>query len=79
MIADDADLDQVPLDGGDVDIVVILCGCPRACANKDEVKSLAKSDVVISGEGLKGVRVPEADLAVTLALELEFLASTISD
>ena len=79
MIADNADLDQVPLDGGDIDIVVILCGCPRACADKDEVKSLARSDVVISGEGLKGARVPEKDLAATLALELEFIASSISD
>jgi hypothetical protein len=77
MIADNADLDQVPLDGGDPDIVVILCGCPRACADRDDIKSLAKNDVVISGEGIRGVRVPEKDLAATLALELEFLAANL--
>jgi hypothetical protein len=79
MIVDNPDFDQVPLDGSDADIVVIMCGCPRACADRDDIKSLAGSDVVISGEGLKGVRVPEKDLIAALALELEFLASTKSD
>ena len=79
MIADDADFDQVPLDGGNADIVVIMCGCPRACADRDDVKSLARDDVVISGQGIKDVRVPEKDLAAALALELEFIAANFGD
>ena len=79
MIADNPDFDHVPLENGEVDIVVILCGCLRTCADRDDVKSLAKSNVVISGEGLRGVRVPEKDLTATLALELEMLASVLGD
>jgi hypothetical protein len=46
----------------DVDVIVILCGCPRACADRDEVRSRARYALTVAGENLDGTAVSEADL-----------------
>ena len=64
------DFQLVPLSEEDVDIVVILCGCPRACGNKDEVRARAKQNLVIAGESLGGEPVPEDELPSAVEREL---------
>ncbi len=60
------DFSLVPLSSGDIDVVVILCGCPRACANKDEVRRRAKRYLLINDESLGEAPLLEANLrAVT--------------
>lgn len=44
----------MPLSEDSIDIVVILCGCPRACGNKEEVRAKAQRAVVVAGERLDG-------------------------
>ena len=56
----------VPLSTNDIDIVVILCGCPRACGNKKEVRVRAKRYLVISGESLSDTSVFEANIISVL-------------
>jgi hypothetical protein len=34
----------VPLSEDNINVVVILCGCPRACGNKEEVKARARPE-----------------------------------
>jgi len=64
------DFQLVPLSEEDVDIVVILCGCPRACGNKEEVRARAKQSLVIAGESLSGRAVPEEYLPSAVEREL---------
>jgi hypothetical protein len=69
----------VSYDAPDIDVLVVLCGCQRTCADREEITSSAKHSIIIAGEGMKGTRVPEKDLAATLTLELELLSSGFGD
>jgi hypothetical protein len=60
----------VPLSDKGIDIVVILCGCPRACGNKEEVKARARRSLVTAGESLNGKAVPESELPAAVEAEL---------
>jgi sulfite reductase beta subunit-like hemoprotein len=60
----------VPLSEDDIDVVVILCGCPRACGNKEEFRARAKRSLVVAGESLCGRAVPEACLPSAVEQEL---------
>jgi hypothetical protein len=67
-------LELVSLSAPNIDVVVILCGCPRACGNKVEVRARAKHFLVIAGESLAGRPLAETDLTVALEGELVRLA-----
>ena len=64
------DLELVSLSEKGIAIVVILCGCPRACGDKDEVKARAGQSLVIAGESLGGESVPEKCLHATAERQL---------
>jgi len=64
------DFTIVPLSADNIDVVVVLCGCPRACGNKDEVRGRARDCIVVAGESLDGRPVAEADLAAAAAERL---------
>jgi hypothetical protein len=66
-----SDFKLVPLSENDIDIVVILCGCPRACGNKAEVRAKASKSLLAAGESINGRHVPEAHLLS--AVEQEFI------
>jgi len=61
----------VPPSEDKVDVVVILCGCPRACGNKEEFKARAKHHLLIAGESTKGSDVPETHLSTVVQRELQ--------
>lgn len=67
-------LELVSLSAANIDVVVILCGCPRACGNKEEVRTRAKHHLVIAGESLAGRPLAETDLIIALKEELGRLA-----
>ncbi len=64
------DMELVPLSESDVSVVVVLCGCPRACGDKAEVKTRADRCLVVAGESLNGKAVPEAYLPSCIEREL---------
>lgn len=64
------DFQLVPLSENDIDVVVILCGCPRACGNKEEVKARAKRSLVTAGESVNRRPVSESELPLTVETEL---------
>ncbi len=70
VVQDRGDFRLVPLSEDDIDVVVILCGCPRSCGNKVEVRARAKRSLIVAGESLSGLAVPEADLPAAVAREL---------
>ena len=47
-------IEVVPFSTGGFDTLVFLCGCPRACVVKPEIKKRAKHSLVIAGESLNG-------------------------
>jgi hypothetical protein len=64
------DFQLVPLSENDIDVVVILCGCPRACGNKAEVKARAGKSLLTAGESINGRHVSEAHLPSAVEQEL---------
>jgi len=64
------DFQIVPLSENDIDVVVILCGCPRACGNKEEVKARAKRSLFTAGESVNRQAVPETQLPMAVEQEL---------
>ena len=64
------DFQIVPLSENDIDVVVILCGCPRACGNKEEVRARAKRSLFTAGESVNRQAVPETQLPMAVVQEL---------
>jgi len=64
------DFQLVPLCENDIDVVVILCGCPRACGNKEEVRARAKRSLFTAGESVNRRAVPETQLPMAVEQEL---------
>ncbi|MCJ7655039.1 MAG: hypothetical protein MUO97_07040 [Dehalococcoidia bacterium] len=64
------DFQIVPLSENDIDVVVILCGCPRACGNKEEVRARAKRSLFTAGESVNRQAVPEIQLPMAVEQEL---------
>jgi len=64
------DFQLVPISEEAIDVVVILCGCPRACGNKEEVRARAREILVIAGYSIGGRPVPDSCLLSTFEIEL---------
>lgn len=45
------------------DIGILVCGCLTACADKPDFKNLARKWIVIAGNSVDRVTVPERELA----------------
>jgi hypothetical protein len=70
VVEERGDFKLVPLSENDIDVVVILCGCPRACGNKEEVRARAKRSLFTAGESVNRRAVPETQLPLAVELEL---------
>ena len=49
-----------------IDLLVILCGCPIACADKPEIHSLAKDYILVADETVNRVPTAEKDIPEAL-------------
>jgi hypothetical protein len=65
------DFEIVPLGENNIDVVVILCGCPRACVNREDVKAVAKHSLLVADGFLQGKPVSENSLLGFLEKELD--------
>ncbi len=63
----------VPLSENNIDVVVILCGCSRACGDKEEVKAKAGQNLVVAGERIGWEKVADEYLPAAAQGELERL------
>jgi hypothetical protein len=61
-----------------IDVVVILCGCPRMCGNKEDFRRLAKNFIVIAGETVDLVPVAEKDLTARVVQKVKSFSSAES-
>jgi len=64
------DFHLVPLSENDIDVAVILCGCPRACGNKEEVRARARRSLFTAGESVNRQAVPETELPQVVEREI---------
>ena len=64
------DIRFVPFDTPQLDLLVILCGCRRACADREEYTAQARRHLIIAGESLDGSPQSEKQLASLIAAEI---------
>ena len=50
---------------------LLVCGCPVACANREEVKGLARHWVLISGPMVDLETVPEEEMAAVVVRKIQ--------
>jgi hypothetical protein len=61
-----------------IDVMVILCGCPRACGNKKRTRERASHCIVVAGESVDLVPVAEKDLPSQVIQKIKSLSSAES-
>ena len=69
----DNDLKLVAPESNHIDTMVILCGCPRACGNKEENRAKANRSIVVAAETIDMVPVAEKDISTTIIKKLKSL------
>ncbi|MBI2868598.1 MAG: hypothetical protein HYX96_02085 [Chloroflexi bacterium] len=69
--------EMVSLTAGEVDVVVVLCGCPRACGDKAAVRAGAGRFIVVAGERVEGEPVPGDRLPEEVASRLVRMLAVI--
>ncbi|HEY81820.1 MAG TPA: hypothetical protein G4O01_00835 [Dehalococcoidia bacterium] len=70
-LSQDNDLTLVPPESARIDIMLILCGCPRACGNKEEIRARAARSIVVAGETVDLVPTPEKDISAAIMKKLK--------
>ncbi len=53
-------------ESNDINTLVILCGCARACGNKIETRVRAKKSILVAGETIDMIPVAEINIIGTL-------------
>jgi len=67
----------VPFSETGTDAVIILCGCPRACGNREEVRASTKKALLVSGYNVAGKPVSEEGLFAAINEELAAILSSL--
>ena len=71
--------DDWSLDSGEPsepwDVAILVCGCPTACLDRPEIRTLARTCVLVSGSNVDHYTVPVEHLAATIAEKLRGLLS----
>jgi len=58
-----------------IDMVVIICGCPRMCGNKESIRRLAKNFIVVAGEMIDLVPTAEKDIPAQVIQKIRAFSS----
>jgi hypothetical protein len=58
-----SDIEVVPYRSKPIDVMLILCGCRKACADKKRIRKKASHCIVVAGESVDLVPVAEKDLS----------------
>lgn len=64
------DFEIVSPSENDIDVIVIICGCPRACGDRQDIRAKARQSLLIAGERLQGEAVAEERLPAAVEGEL---------
>ncbi len=69
------ELQLVSPDDDHIDVVVILCGCPRMCGNKESFRRLAKNFIVIAGGMVDLMPTAEKDIPEQVMQKIKSFSS----
>ena len=58
-------------ESNDIDTIVILCGCARACGNKAEIRARARRSIVVAGGTLDMMPLGEKDISPAVLKKLK--------
>ncbi|KPK22683.1 MAG: hypothetical protein AMJ70_05350 [Dehalococcoidia bacterium SG8_51_3] len=72
------DIEVVPRSSKAIDVMVILCGCPRACGDKKRIRKRASHCIVVAGESVDLVPVAEKDLLSQVIQKVKSLSTAKS-
>jgi hypothetical protein len=61
-----------------IDVMVILCGCPRACGDKKRVRKRAAHCILVAGETVDHVPVAEKDLPARVLEKVSAFSSDLA-
>jgi hypothetical protein len=50
---------------------ILVCGCPVACADRPEVRNLARNWIVVGGPMVEQKAIPEKELATVVASKIK--------
>lgn len=70
-ISQETDLLFVSAAETNIDTIIILCGCPRACGNKETIRARALRCIVVAGESVDAVPVAEKDISTAIIKKLK--------
>ena len=62
----------------DLDALVLICGCPRACIDRPEMRNRASSTVVVAGEMVDFVPTVESGIPTRVEQEVLEMLSTVT-
>ena len=62
-------------EGDDADVLVLLCGCPRTCIDKEELRRQTKQVVLVAGKCLGWRPMKEEDLPLAIMEAIQGLAT----
>jgi len=62
----------------ELDILIIVCGCPKRCVDIPEVRRKAKCFLVVGGETFKGAAITDGDLPAILKEEINSLTNSLA-
>ena len=53
------------------EIGILVCGCPVACADRQEVRQTAREWIIVGGQTVEQRAVPERELATVVASQIK--------
>ena len=67
----DDSLSLVSPEDSNIDVIVILCGCARACGDTEEIRGRAPRSIVVAGEAIGMTPVAEKDINTEVMRKLK--------
>ena len=73
----DDSLNLVAPEDSRIDVMVILCGCFRACGDTEEIRRRAPRSIVVTGEAIDMTPVAEEAISTGVIRKLKSLIDTV--
>ena len=63
-------LSLVSPEDSNLDVIIILCGCARACGDTEEIRNRAPRSIVVAGEAIDMTPIAEKDINAEIIRKL---------
>ena len=69
------DIELIPVGSAGIDLLIVLCGCLRACADSDEFKRQSRHYIIVAGESMAGGRYDETQIPAAIIAKIDRLSA----